>query len=162
MGRSRSGDRPERRRPAAAWYELSLAGAALVALVVGLKVPSLIHAMGGYSIVPAPQSFAQIGAMASQGFTEIQSTSGSADFSLDDVAAILRAGLKASAPSGDQVAVADAGASFANLTLQQIGGLGQAGFGQRLEKCRAGRVVARGHVISTVRPSASTSRARPG
>ena len=56
----------EGRRPAEAWYELSLAGAALAALVVGLKVPSLIHAMGGYSIVPAPQSFAQIRAMAGQ------------------------------------------------------------------------------------------------
>jgi hypothetical protein len=56
----------EGRRPSQAWYELSLAGAALAALVVGLKVPSLIHAMGGYSVVPAPQSFAQIGAMAGQ------------------------------------------------------------------------------------------------
>src|SRR6202050_37657 len=56
----------EGRRPAEAWYELSLAGAALGALVVGLKVPSLIHAMGGYSIVPAPQSFAQIRVMAGQ------------------------------------------------------------------------------------------------
>src|ERR1700728_1461624 len=56
----------EGRRPAQAWYELSLAGAALAALVVGLKVPSLIHAMGGYSIVPAPQNFAQIRAMAGQ------------------------------------------------------------------------------------------------
>src|ERR1700735_5541008 len=56
----------EGRRPSQAWYELSLAGAALAALVVGLKVPSLIHAMGGYSVVPAPQSFAQIGSMAGQ------------------------------------------------------------------------------------------------
>jgi hypothetical protein len=56
----------ERRRPSEVWYELSLAGAALAALVVGLKVPSLIHAMGGYSIVPAPQSFAQISAMGGQ------------------------------------------------------------------------------------------------
>jgi hypothetical protein len=54
------------RRPSEAWYELALAGAALAALVVGLKVPSLIHAMGGYSVVPAPQSFAQIGAMPGQ------------------------------------------------------------------------------------------------
>jgi len=56
----------EGRRPSAAWYELSLAGAALAALVVGLKVPSLIHAIGGYTVVPAPQSFAQIGSMAGQ------------------------------------------------------------------------------------------------
>jgi len=56
----------EGRRPSEAWYELALAGAALAALVVGLKVPSLIHAMGGYSIVPAPQSLTQIGAMDSQ------------------------------------------------------------------------------------------------
>jgi hypothetical protein len=54
------------RRPAEAWYELSLAGAALAALVVGLKVPPLIHAMGGYTVVPAPQSFAQISNMAGQ------------------------------------------------------------------------------------------------
>jgi hypothetical protein len=54
------------RRPSEAWYELSLAGAALVALVVGLKVPSLIHAVGGYAVVPAPQSFAQISQMPSQ------------------------------------------------------------------------------------------------
>jgi hypothetical protein len=56
----------EGRRPSEAWYELSLAGAALAALVIGLKVPALIHAMGGYALVPAPQTFAQIGAMASQ------------------------------------------------------------------------------------------------
>ena len=54
------------RRPPEAWYELSLAGAALAALVVGLKVPSLIHAVGGYAVVPAPQSFAQIGQMSGQ------------------------------------------------------------------------------------------------
>ena len=54
------------RRPSEAWYELSLAGAALAALVVGLKVPSLIHALGGYSVVPAPQSFAQISQMSGQ------------------------------------------------------------------------------------------------
>jgi hypothetical protein len=56
----------EGRRPREAWYELSLAGAALAALVIGLKVPPLIHAMGGYAVVPAPQTFAQIEAMASQ------------------------------------------------------------------------------------------------
>jgi hypothetical protein len=56
----------EGRRPSEAWYELSLAAAALVALVVGLKVPSLIHALGGYSVVPAPQSFAGIGQMSGQ------------------------------------------------------------------------------------------------
>ena len=54
------------RRPSEAWYELSLAGAALAALVVGLKAPSLIHALGGYSVVPAPQSFAQISQMSGQ------------------------------------------------------------------------------------------------
>src|SRR5580658_9414417 len=35
-------------------------------LAVGLTVPSLIHAMGGYAVVPAPQSFAQIGQMSGQ------------------------------------------------------------------------------------------------
>jgi len=44
-------------------YELSLAGAALAALVVGLKVPGLIHALGGYSARPAPQSLALISEM---------------------------------------------------------------------------------------------------
>jgi hypothetical protein len=56
----------EGRRPSEAWYELSLAAAALVALVVGLKVPSLIHALGGYTVVPAPQSFAGISQMSGQ------------------------------------------------------------------------------------------------
>jgi hypothetical protein len=51
---------PPRWRPAAAWYELSLAGAALAALVVGLKMPSLIHALGGYNVVPAPQRLAPV------------------------------------------------------------------------------------------------------
>jgi hypothetical protein len=51
------------RRLSEAWYELSLAGAALAALVVGLKVPALIHAIGGYSIMPAPQSFALVSQM---------------------------------------------------------------------------------------------------
>jgi hypothetical protein len=46
------------RRPAQAWYELSLAAAALVALAVGLALPGIIHALGGYSVVPAPQGFA--------------------------------------------------------------------------------------------------------
>jgi hypothetical protein len=54
---------PRWRRPSQAWYELSLAGAALVALVVGLKVPSLIHSLGGYSVVPAPQRLAPISEM---------------------------------------------------------------------------------------------------
>jgi hypothetical protein len=52
-----------RRRLSEAWYELSLAAAAVAALVVGLAVPVLIHALGGYSAVPAPQSFAQISQM---------------------------------------------------------------------------------------------------
>jgi hypothetical protein len=50
-----------RRRPSAAWYELSLAGAALAALAIGLKAPALIHAAGGYSVLPAPQRLAAIG-----------------------------------------------------------------------------------------------------
>ncbi len=51
-----------RQRPSTAgWYELSLAGAALAALVVGLKAPDLIHALGGYSVLPAPQRLAAIG-----------------------------------------------------------------------------------------------------
>jgi len=54
------------RRPAEAWYELSLAGAALAALVVGLKAPSLIHALGGYSVLPAPQRFVTIGQLGSR------------------------------------------------------------------------------------------------
>jgi hypothetical protein len=56
----------QKRRASEAWYELSLAAAALAALVVGLKVPSLIHALGGYSVVPAPQSFAQVSQMSGQ------------------------------------------------------------------------------------------------
>jgi hypothetical protein len=52
---------PRRRQLSAAWYELSLAGAALVALVVGLKAPALIHSLGGYSVLPAPQKLAAIG-----------------------------------------------------------------------------------------------------
>jgi hypothetical protein len=43
-----------RHRPSDAPYELSLAAAALAALVVGLKVPAAIHAAGGYSMVPVP------------------------------------------------------------------------------------------------------------
>ncbi|HTZ27522.1 MAG TPA: hypothetical protein VMC83_26230 [Streptosporangiaceae bacterium] len=53
----------EGRRPSQAWYELSLAGAALAALVVGLKVPALIHALGGYSVRPALQGLAPISEM---------------------------------------------------------------------------------------------------
>ncbi len=48
----------DRQRPAQAWYELSLAGAALAAAVAGLELPAVIHALGGYSVLPAPQSFA--------------------------------------------------------------------------------------------------------
>ncbi len=48
----------KRLRPSAAWYELSLAAAALAALAVGLAVPALIHAIGGYSVVPVPQHLA--------------------------------------------------------------------------------------------------------
>ena len=48
------------RRLSGAWYELSLAGAALAALAVGLKAPALIHALGGYSVLPAPQRLAAI------------------------------------------------------------------------------------------------------
>jgi hypothetical protein len=47
-----------RHRPPAAWYELSLIAAALAALVVGLTVPALIHAAGGYSVLPVPQHLA--------------------------------------------------------------------------------------------------------
>jgi hypothetical protein len=43
-----------RHRPSDARYELSLAAAALAALVVGLRVPAAIHAAGGYSMVPVP------------------------------------------------------------------------------------------------------------
>jgi len=48
----------QRQRPSAAWYELSLVAAALAALVVGLAVPALIHAVGGYSVLPVPQRLA--------------------------------------------------------------------------------------------------------
>ncbi len=41
-------------------YELSLALAALAALVVGLKAPALINALGGYSIMPAPHTLAPL------------------------------------------------------------------------------------------------------
>ena len=53
----------DQRRPAEAWYELSLAAAALAALAVGLKLPALIRAAGGYSVVPAPTSFAAFSQM---------------------------------------------------------------------------------------------------
>jgi hypothetical protein len=48
----------QRRRPSQAWYELSLAAAALAALAVGLAVPALLHAAGGYSVVPVPEHLA--------------------------------------------------------------------------------------------------------
>jgi hypothetical protein len=51
----------QRQRPARAWYELSLAGAALAALAVGLAVPALVHAAGGYSVVPVPEHLALAG-----------------------------------------------------------------------------------------------------
>jgi hypothetical protein len=60
------------RGPSGAWYELSLAGAALVALVVGLKAPSLIHALGGYNVLPAPQRFATIGQLGSRAWLTVQ------------------------------------------------------------------------------------------
>jgi hypothetical protein len=43
-----------RQRLPASGYELSLTAAALAALVVGLTAPAVIHALGGYSIMPAP------------------------------------------------------------------------------------------------------------
>jgi hypothetical protein len=48
----------QRHRPSEAWYELSLAAAALAALVVGLAVPALVHAAGGYTVVPVPEHLA--------------------------------------------------------------------------------------------------------
>jgi hypothetical protein len=48
----------QRQRPALAWYELSLAGAAVAALAAGLAVPALVHAAGGYSVVPVPEHLA--------------------------------------------------------------------------------------------------------
>jgi hypothetical protein len=53
----------QRHRPSAAWYELSLVAASLAALVVGLAVPALIHAAGGYSVLPVPQHLALISQM---------------------------------------------------------------------------------------------------
>jgi hypothetical protein len=48
-----------RRQPlSASRSELWLAVAAVVALVVGLKAPAVIHALGGYSIMPAPHALA--------------------------------------------------------------------------------------------------------
>jgi hypothetical protein len=50
-----------RRQPlSASRYELALALAALAALVVGLKAPAVIHALGGYSIMPAPHTLAPL------------------------------------------------------------------------------------------------------
>jgi hypothetical protein len=49
-----------RHRPSEAWYELSLVAAALAALVVGLAVPVVIHAAGGYSVLPVPQHLALV------------------------------------------------------------------------------------------------------
>jgi len=52
---------PQSGRPIShAWFELSLAAAALAATVAGLKLPGVIHALGGYSVTPAPQSFALV------------------------------------------------------------------------------------------------------
>ncbi len=51
------------RRLFEAAYELSLAAAALAALVVGLKAPALVHALGGYSVEPALQSIAPVSEM---------------------------------------------------------------------------------------------------
>jgi hypothetical protein len=48
----------QRQRPSQAWYELSLAAAALAALAVGLAVPALVHAAGGYTVVPVPEHLA--------------------------------------------------------------------------------------------------------
>jgi hypothetical protein len=55
-----------RHRPPVAWYELSLVAAALAALVVGLTVPALIHAAGGYSVLPVPQHLAPISQLRSR------------------------------------------------------------------------------------------------
>jgi hypothetical protein len=60
----------ERHRPSEAWYELSLAAAALAALAVGLTVPTLIHSIGGYSVMPVPQRLA----LASQMGTRLRLT----------------------------------------------------------------------------------------
>jgi hypothetical protein len=67
-----SGNPRRWQRPSEAWYELSLAGAALAALVVGLKAPALIHALGGYSVMPAPQRFAAIGQLGGRAWLTIQ------------------------------------------------------------------------------------------
>jgi hypothetical protein len=50
-----------RRRPlSASRFEFWLTVAALVALVVGLKAPAVINALGGYSIMPAPHTLAPL------------------------------------------------------------------------------------------------------
>jgi hypothetical protein len=49
-----------RQPPSASLYEFSLAAAALAALVVGLKAPAVIHALGGYSVMPAPHTLASV------------------------------------------------------------------------------------------------------
>jgi hypothetical protein len=60
----------QRQRPSGAWYELSLAAAALAALAAGLAVPALVHAAGGYSVVPVPEHLA----LASQMGTRLRLT----------------------------------------------------------------------------------------
>jgi len=60
----------QRHRLSEAWYELSLAAAALAALAAGLTVPALVHAAGGYSVVPVPEHLA----LASQMETRLRLT----------------------------------------------------------------------------------------
>ena len=45
-----------RRAARAAWYELSLAGAAVAATFAGLAVPVIVRAAGGYVVSPAPRA----------------------------------------------------------------------------------------------------------
>jgi hypothetical protein len=45
-----------RQAAAAAWYELSLAGAAFAATVAGLALPAIVRAVGGYLVSPSPRA----------------------------------------------------------------------------------------------------------
>jgi hypothetical protein len=53
-------------------YELALVAAALVALVVGLKVPELLHAVGGFKVASAPDLVGSAGQMTRRMWLTVQ------------------------------------------------------------------------------------------
>jgi hypothetical protein len=56
----------------AVWYELLLIAAALVALVVGLKVPEFLHQVGGFKVASAPNLVGSPGQMTRRGWLTVQ------------------------------------------------------------------------------------------